>query len=145
MMTAFVLDAMPINAVFQSMFSNDIVTEHPELWSGVRFHIMDDLICYELKVISIARGTSVKCHSPKSFLSFKASLELSISRIMHIHMLQKLFETSVQPNTHSFFPGLLICRICRLLSTCGILLVGISLVICVLQLQKTNFSSAFNQ
>ncbi|GFV34535.1 transposable element Tcb2 transposase [Trichonephila clavipes] len=44
---------------------------------------MDDPICYELRVISIATGTSVKCYSPKSFPSFKASLELSFRRIMH--------------------------------------------------------------
>ena len=44
---------------------------------------MDDSIDYELRVISIAIGTSVKCYSPKFFSSFKASLELSFSRIMH--------------------------------------------------------------
>ncbi|GFX40466.1 uncharacterized protein TNCV_1412761 [Trichonephila clavipes] len=53
---------------------------------------MDDPICYELREISIATGTFVKCYSPKSFLSFKASLELYFSRIMHVHMLQRLFE-----------------------------------------------------
>ncbi|GFW27041.1 uncharacterized protein TNCV_92671 [Trichonephila clavipes] len=36
---------------------------------------MDDPICYELREISIATSTSVKCYSPKSFPSFKASLE----------------------------------------------------------------------
>ncbi|GFV19441.1 transposable element Tcb2 transposase [Trichonephila clavipes] len=50
---------------------------------------MDDPICYELRVISIATGSSVKCYRPKSFPSFKASLKLSFSRIMHAHMLQK--------------------------------------------------------
>ncbi|GFV91222.1 uncharacterized protein TNCV_897431 [Trichonephila clavipes] len=33
-----------------------------------------------------------------SFPSCQASLELSFSRIMNAHMLQRLFETSVQPN-----------------------------------------------
>ncbi|GFT76280.1 uncharacterized protein TNCV_564531 [Trichonephila clavipes] len=75
---------------------------------------MDDPIYCELRVISIATGTSVKCYNPKSFPSFKTSLELSFSRIMHAHMLQRLFETSVQPNTCNFFLGLLIRRICRL-------------------------------
>ena len=42
MMSTFVLDAMPVNAAFQSAISNDIVAEHLELWSGVRFCIMDD-------------------------------------------------------------------------------------------------------
>ncbi|GFS76699.1 uncharacterized protein TNCV_1622721 [Trichonephila clavipes] len=58
---------------------------------------MDNPICYDLWVISIATGTFVKCYSPKSFPSFKSSLELYFSRIMHAHMLQRLFETcSVQ-------------------------------------------------
>ncbi|GFV61150.1 transposable element Tcb1 transposase [Trichonephila clavipes] len=42
-----------------------------------------------------------------------ASLELSSSRIMHDHMLQRLFQTSVQPNTCNFFLGLLIRRMPR--------------------------------
>ncbi|GFT15137.1 uncharacterized protein TNCV_3141941 [Trichonephila clavipes] len=49
MMAAFVLDSMPLNAAFQSALSNDIVTSHTELWFGVRFCIMDDPICYELR------------------------------------------------------------------------------------------------
>ncbi|GFW49389.1 transposable element Tcb2 transposase [Trichonephila clavipes] len=50
---------------------------------------MDDPICYELRLISMATGTSVKrslslsLYSPKSFPSFKASMELSFSRVMH--------------------------------------------------------------
>ncbi|GFV46303.1 transposable element Tcb2 transposase [Trichonephila clavipes] len=36
-------------------------------------------------------GSFVKFYSPKSFPSFKASLELSFSRIMHTHILQRLF------------------------------------------------------
>ena len=120
MMATFVLDAISVNDAFHNAISNDIVAEHLELWSGVRFCIMDDPVCYELRVISIATGTSVKCYSPKSFSSFKASLELSFSRIMHAHMLQRLFETSVQPNTCNFFLGQLIRRICHLLSKCGI-------------------------
>ena len=49
-MAAFVLEAMPVNAAFQSALSN-IVAEHPELWSEVRFHITDDPIFRELWVI----------------------------------------------------------------------------------------------
>ncbi|GFV32284.1 transposable element Tcb2 transposase [Trichonephila clavipes] len=41
MMAAFVLDAIQVNAAFQS--------GHPELWFGVRFRIMDNPICYELR------------------------------------------------------------------------------------------------
>ncbi|GFS94213.1 uncharacterized protein TNCV_3786701 [Trichonephila clavipes] len=106
---------------------------------------MEDPICYELRVISIATGKSMKCYSPKSLPSLKASLELSFSRIMRTPMLQRLFETSVQPNTCNLFFGLLIRLICRLLSTCEIWLVGVSLVIRVLQLQKTNFCCAYKQ
>ncbi|GFX77029.1 transposable element Tcb1 transposase [Trichonephila clavipes] len=73
---------------------------------GCDFVVMSYPICYELRVISIATGTSVKCYSPKSYPSFKASLELSISRIMHAHMALRLFETSVQSNTCNIFLGL---------------------------------------
>ena len=82
MMAVFVLGAMPINTAFENALSNSIEGEHPELWSGVRFWILDDPICYELRVISITTGTSVKCYSPKSSPFFKASLELSFSRII---------------------------------------------------------------
>ncbi|GFX37620.1 uncharacterized protein TNCV_3201431 [Trichonephila clavipes] len=60
-------------------------------------------------------------------------------------MLQKLFETSVKHNTSNHFIGLLIRRICRLFSTCGIWLVDVSRVICVLQLQKMYFCCAYKQ
>ncbi|GFT03327.1 uncharacterized protein TNCV_2985021 [Trichonephila clavipes] len=103
MMAVFVSDAMPMNATFQSALSKDIVAQHPRLWFGVQFRIMDYPIRYELRVISVGKGTSVKCCSPKSFPSFKASLELSVSRIIHAQMLQRLFETSVQPKTCNFF------------------------------------------
>ncbi|GFU97589.1 uncharacterized protein TNCV_747531 [Trichonephila clavipes] len=145
MAAAFMLDAMQSNAAFQSALSIVIGTQHPELWFGVRFCIMDDPIYYELRVISIAKGTFVKCYSPNSFPSFKASQKLSFSRKTHAHMLQRLFETSVHPNTCNSFLGLLIHRICRLLSTCEIWLVSVSIVIRVLLLQKTNFCCAYKQ
>ena len=85
LLPAFVLDAMPVNAAFQIALSNDIVAEHRKLWSGMRFRIMDNPVFYELRVISIT-GTFVKCFTLKSFSSFKASLELSFSRIMHGHI-----------------------------------------------------------
>ena len=88
---------------------------------------MDDPIYCERRVISQATSTFVKCYSPKSFSSFKASLELSFIRIMQAHMLQRLFETFVQPNSCKIFLLLLICRIYRLLCTGGIWLVGVSL------------------
>ena len=55
---------------------------------------------------------------------------------MHAYILQKLFKNSIQPNACNFFIGLLICRICHLFSTCGICLVGASLLILVLQLER---------
>ena len=82
----------------------------------------------------------MKWYNPKSFSYFKETLELSFSSIIHTHMLQKLFETSVQLNICNFL-GLFIRQICHLLSTCGIWLVGNLLV----QLQKMNFGSAFKQ
>ncbi|GFT12456.1 uncharacterized protein TNCV_4336201 [Trichonephila clavipes] len=64
------------------------------------------------------------------------------SQVMHTHI-QRLFETSVQPNACNFFLDQLIHRICRLLSTYGIELISASLVIRVLQLPKTNFCCAY--
>ncbi|GFW39815.1 hypothetical protein TNCV_2419811 [Trichonephila clavipes] len=49
MRAAYLLDAMPVNAAFQSALSNDIVALYPELWFGVRFRIMDDPICFGLR------------------------------------------------------------------------------------------------
>ena len=125
-----------------SDISSDMVAEHPKLRSGVRFRIMNDPTRYELRV---ATGTSVKFYSLTLFTSFKTSLVLSFSRIMHAHMLQKLFGIFVEPNTRNFFLDQLIHQICRLLSTSGICLVGVSLVIRVLQLQNTNSGGAFKQ
>ncbi|GFU68154.1 uncharacterized protein TNCV_248181 [Trichonephila clavipes] len=47
---------------------------------------MDDPIFYELRVISIATGSFMKCYNPKSFPSFKVSLELFFSRILRPHV-----------------------------------------------------------
>ncbi|GFT15389.1 acetoacetyl-CoA synthetase [Trichonephila clavipes] len=69
------------------------------VWVG--FRIMDDPICYELRVTTIATGTSVKCHSPNSFPSFKRSLELSFSRIIHGHM----FDEALNPKGCRFGPS----------------------------------------
>ncbi|PRD19935.1 UNVERIFIED_CONTAM: hypothetical protein NCL1_56017 [Trichonephila clavipes] len=61
------------------------VRRYAGLEFGVRFRILDDPICYKLRVISIATGTYVKY--PKFIPSFKTSLECSFSRIMQAHML----------------------------------------------------------
>ncbi|PRD29413.1 UNVERIFIED_CONTAM: hypothetical protein NCL1_29473 [Trichonephila clavipes] len=81
----------------------------------------------------------------QSFPHFKVYPHLSFSRVMHAHMLQNLFEISVQPNTSNFFLRQLIRRMSHLLSTCGIWLVVVSLVIRVLQLNKTNSYCANKQ
>ena len=94
-----------------------------------RFRVMHFPICYELRVISLAIGTSVKCYSSNLFPSFKEYLELCFIRIMQAHILQRLFETSVRPNICNFFLGLFICRVCYLLGKCAILLIVVSLVI----------------
>ncbi|GFW10694.1 transposable element Tcb2 transposase [Trichonephila clavipes] len=52
-LVAFVLDAKPVKAAFQSMLSNDIVTLHPKLRFEMQFRIMDDPIYNELGVIPI--------------------------------------------------------------------------------------------
>ena len=56
MMISFALHTMPLNAVFQTAFLNDILVEKPGLWSGVRLPTMNDPVRHELLVISI--GTS---------------------------------------------------------------------------------------
>ena len=83
----------------------------------MRFRITDGPIHYELRAISIATGTSVKCYSLKSLLFFKASLMLSFNRIMHVHKLQRLLETSAEPNICNYFLYLFIHTTWRLLST----------------------------
>ena len=65
-MATFVLYALLVNAALYNAFSNGKLADNSELWFGVRFRIMDDPICYELKAISIGTGTSVKCYTPKS-------------------------------------------------------------------------------
>ncbi|GFY07723.1 uncharacterized protein TNCV_4133201 [Trichonephila clavipes] len=60
MMAAIVLDALSVNAAFQSALSNDIVAYYPELWFWVQFCIMKVPICYKLSVIFIAIVQSLR-------------------------------------------------------------------------------------
>ncbi|GFW28151.1 uncharacterized protein TNCV_2818291 [Trichonephila clavipes] len=123
MVTAFVLDALPVDAAFQSALSNG---SRVMVWGAISYFGRSNLLRIETNLNS-------NMYVPKVLQpSFKASLELSYSRIMHAHMFQRLFETLIQPNTYNFLFGLLIHRICRLLCTCGIWLVDVSLVIRVL-------------
>ncbi|GFT33568.1 transposable element Tc1 transposase [Trichonephila clavipes] len=103
---------------------NNGLTTGVMVWGVISYHGRSNLLRiegnlnsnrYVREVLSLSLS-----YSPKSFPSFKASMELSLSRIMHALTLQRLFETSVQPNTWNLFLGLLIRRICRLLSTCGV-------------------------
>ena len=64
MMAAFHLEAMPVNAAFQSALSNDIAAVYPELCYRVRFRINNEPIFFEMRVISTATGRSVKSYSP---------------------------------------------------------------------------------
>ena len=105
---------------------------------------MDDPICYEWRVITVATSMCVKCYSPKSFPSFKASLELSFWEITHARM-QGLFKTSVQRNACNIFLGLLIHWICHLLGTSRIWLIGFLLVILFLRFQKTKFGCSYKK
>ena len=89
---AFMLNAMPVNAAFQSAFWNDIVAK-VTVSGEISHHRRSNLLRIEDNFNSNT-STSVKCYSPKSFPSFKSSLELSYWRIMHAHMLQRLFQTS---------------------------------------------------
>ncbi|GFV70438.1 uncharacterized protein TNCV_4798571 [Trichonephila clavipes] len=102
--------------------SECVIERHSGLTPGVMVYFV---ISYQGRSNLLRIEGNLNCKKylrelPKSIPSFKASLELSFSRIMHAHMLQRLFETSVQPNRCIFFLSLLIRRICCLLSTCGI-------------------------
>ena len=50
-MAAFMSDVIYVKTAFQSVLSNHIVTEHPELRFGVQFRIMDDPLCNDSTVI----------------------------------------------------------------------------------------------
>ena len=64
-----------------------IIKQHNGRTPGV---MVRGVILYHgrFNLLRIAICSSVKCYSSKSFPSFKASLVLSFSRIMHAHMLQ---------------------------------------------------------
>ncbi|PRD28099.1 UNVERIFIED_CONTAM: hypothetical protein NCL1_33460 [Trichonephila clavipes] len=60
------------------------------VWSAISYHRRSNLLRIE-DIIQWQQVSSEKCYRPKSFPSFKASLQLSFSRIMHAHILQRLF------------------------------------------------------
>ncbi|GFV22429.1 transposable element Tcb1 transposase [Trichonephila clavipes] len=97
------------------------------VWGAISYHGRSNLLRIEGNINS--RRYVREGLQPEVVPSFKASLEISFSRIMHAHMLQRLFETSVQPCTCNFFLGLLNHRICRPLSKCRIWLISVSLVV----------------
>ena len=72
---------------------------------------------------------SVNLYSRKHFTFFTASQEISFCRLMHAHMLQRVSETSFETDPCNFFHGRLIRQLGRLLSRCGIRLIGFSLLI----------------
>ena len=75
-------------------------------------------ICYELRVLLIATGTSVKCCSLSATVI--PSLEVIPGAIFYQDYAGPNVaetETSVQPNKCIFFLGPLICQIRRLLNT----------------------------
>lgn len=74
----------------------------------MRLRIIDNRSYYELLVIWKVKGTSVKCWSSKSFLFFKAFLELSFNKVMpppH-HILPGMFKISCQQSKIQLFPWL---------------------------------------
>ena len=83
-MAAFVLDVMLVSTDFQSSLSNDIVAEHPDLQSGMRFRIMDDPICHNLRIILKATGMPVKCLQPEVVL-FLESIPGAIFQQDNVH------------------------------------------------------------
>ena len=108
------------------------------VWGMISYHGQSNSLRIEDNLNSNRYGCEVLQPEVVPFL--QGIPKVSFSRIMHPHMSQRLFETSDQPKTCYFFICMLIWRIYRLLYTCGIWLVAVLLVICALQLQKTNFS-----
>ena len=106
-MMAALLDASPVKATFQIALSNSIVVEQLQfmVWGAISYHGRSSFLGIE-DILNSNRYV-------REVLSFKTSLDLSFSRIMHAHMLQRLLE-SVQSNKSNFFLGLIICPICRL-------------------------------
>ncbi|GFX56111.1 uncharacterized protein TNCV_3061971 [Trichonephila clavipes] len=72
MMTAFVLDAMPVNAAFQSALLNNEVALHLELWFGMRFILMDVPICYKL------RQDNARSHVAKTIRDFCSAQHIQL-------------------------------------------------------------------
>ena len=124
--------------------SNDMEAKNSELWSGCDFLLLN-LLRIEDNLNSNRYFREMSEQLREQFSIFNASLGLFFSRLKQAHMLQRLFETSIQPNICNFFLGLLIRQICCLLSLCGIWLVSVSLVIRVLQFQKMNFGCSYKQ
>ena len=105
---------------------------------------MDDRICYELRVISTATGTCLKCYSPKSLPPFKESLELFFNGIMRTYMLQRLFQTSSHVNIWDFFLACLFAGYVAYWEVWDFLWC-VLIMIRVFQLQNTNFVCAYKQ
>ena len=106
---------------------------------------MDDWIYYEFRVIWIATGIIVKCCSPKSFPFLKSSFELSFNRIMHTCIFQKTVQGFCLLQHMELLLWLAYSLDFRLLSTFGIWLLSVLLVIRVLLLQKKKFGCTYKQ
>ncbi|GFX34564.1 uncharacterized protein TNCV_3658021 [Trichonephila clavipes] len=96
------------------------------VWDGISYHGRSNLLRIEGNLNSNRYVREVLQLEVVPFL--RGILGAMFSKIMHTQLLQRLFET-VQPNTRNFFLGLLIRRLCRLLSAGAIWFVGVSLVI----------------
>ena len=113
------------------------------VWVGISYQVRFNLLRIEGNLDSNKYVREML--QPEIIPILQAFLELSFSQKIHAHILQILSETSVQPNSHNVFLGMLIRRICRLLSTCELWLVSFLLLICFLQFQKTNFNYEYKQ
>ncbi|GFW33960.1 hypothetical protein TNCV_286441 [Trichonephila clavipes] len=77
-----------------------VIKQHGGLTPGITLlgaisnHGRSHLLRFEGNLNSIRYAHEV-LHNPQSFPSFNASIDLSLSRIMYAHMLQRLLETSV--------------------------------------------------
>ena len=90
---------------------------------GILYHARSNLLRTEVNLSSNKYVREVL--QPEVFPFLQGIPGDTFSRIMHDHMLQRLFKVFVQPNTCNVFLGLLIRRIRGLLSMCEIWLVGV--------------------
>ncbi|GFX99485.1 hypothetical protein TNCV_3039601 [Trichonephila clavipes] len=111
------------------------------VWGAISYHGRSNLLRFEGNLISNRYISEVlQCEVVLFLQGISGAVFQQDNARLHV---ANTFQDFLSSITCNFFLGLLIFRICHPLSTCGILLVGVSFVIRVLQLQKTTFCCAY--